>query len=87
MIKDIHLALEVKTFFGNSTPMMGLSMESSTYKPELPTNNRHRHHWKRGEEETCTQQLKAKLEPLRLARLTRHDFLSLLQRLQAIKIF
>jgi hypothetical protein len=30
MIKDIHLALEVKTFFGNSTPTMGLSLESST---------------------------------------------------------
>jgi hypothetical protein len=29
-IKDIHLTLEVKTFFGNSTPAMGLSAESST---------------------------------------------------------
>jgi hypothetical protein len=30
MIKDIHLTLEVKTFFGNSTPAMTLSVESST---------------------------------------------------------
>jgi hypothetical protein len=30
MIKDIHLALEVKTSFGNSTPTMGSSTESST---------------------------------------------------------
>jgi hypothetical protein len=30
MIKDIHLALEVKTSFGNSMPAMGLSAESST---------------------------------------------------------
>jgi hypothetical protein len=29
MIKDIHLALEVKTFFGNSTPVMGSSAEFS----------------------------------------------------------
>jgi hypothetical protein len=30
MIKGIHLALEVKTTFGNSTPVMGSSIESST---------------------------------------------------------
>jgi hypothetical protein len=36
MIKGIHLALEVKTSFGNSTPVMGSSTESSTYKPGLP---------------------------------------------------
>jgi hypothetical protein len=30
IIKDIHLALEVKTSFGNSKPMMGSSMESNT---------------------------------------------------------
>jgi hypothetical protein len=30
MIKDIHLTLEVKTFFGNSTPVTALSVESST---------------------------------------------------------
>jgi hypothetical protein len=30
MIKDIHLALEVKTSFDNSTPATGLSAESST---------------------------------------------------------
>jgi hypothetical protein len=30
MIKGIHLALEVKTFFGNSMLAMGFSTESST---------------------------------------------------------
>jgi hypothetical protein len=30
MIEDIHLALEMKTSFGNSTPTTGSSMESST---------------------------------------------------------
>jgi hypothetical protein len=29
-IKDIYLALEVKTSFDNSTPAMGLSAESTT---------------------------------------------------------
>jgi hypothetical protein len=29
-IKGIHLALQVKTSFGNSMPTMGFSMESST---------------------------------------------------------
>jgi hypothetical protein len=29
-MKDIHLALQVKTSFGNSTPTTGSSMESST---------------------------------------------------------
>jgi hypothetical protein len=29
-IKGIHLALEVKTFFGNSMPATGFSMESNT---------------------------------------------------------
>jgi hypothetical protein len=39
MIKGIHLALEVKTSFGNSTPVTGFSTESSTYKLGLPTDN------------------------------------------------
>jgi hypothetical protein len=41
-IKDIHLALEVKTSFGNSTPMTGFSAGSSTQKLELPTDSRQR---------------------------------------------
>jgi hypothetical protein len=36
MIKGIHLAQEVNTSFGNSTPVTGSSMKSSTYKPGLP---------------------------------------------------
>jgi hypothetical protein len=88
MIKDIHLALEVKTFFNNSTPVTGLSTESSPQKLGVPTDSNQRHRWKRGKKETCTQQLKAKLERLRSARLTHHDqavTLLDMQRLQAIK--
>jgi hypothetical protein len=29
-IKDIHLAVEVKTSFGSSTPAMGFNMEYNT---------------------------------------------------------
>jgi hypothetical protein len=86
MIKDIHLALEVKTFFDNSTPAMGLTAETSTKKIGLPTNSHQRHHRKRGKEETCTQQLKSKLKRLCSAR--RHDqavTLLDMQRFQAIK--
>jgi hypothetical protein len=36
MIKGIHLALEVKTSFDNSTPATGSSTKSSTWKPRLP---------------------------------------------------
>jgi hypothetical protein len=35
-IKDIHLALEVKTSFGNSTCAIGSSMKSGSQKPEFP---------------------------------------------------
>jgi hypothetical protein len=73
MINDIHITLEVKTFFGNSTLTMGLSTESSHQKPGVLTDSRHRHHQKREKEETCTQQLKEKLERLRSTRLTHCD--------------
>jgi hypothetical protein len=36
MIKGTHLALEVKTSFGNSTPATVFSTKSSTSKPALP---------------------------------------------------
>jgi hypothetical protein len=36
MINGIHLTLEVKTSFGNSTPTTSSSTESSTYKARLP---------------------------------------------------
>jgi hypothetical protein len=90
IIKDIHLALEVKIFIGNSTPAMGLYTEFSTWKPGLPTKSHHRHHRKRGKEETCTQHLKPMRERLRSTRLTRHDQairLLHMQRLQALKTF
>jgi hypothetical protein len=47
MIKGIHLILEVKTSFGNSTPVTGSSMKFSFQKPEVPTDNHYRHSWKR----------------------------------------
>jgi hypothetical protein len=46
-IKDIHLAIEVKTSFGNSTPATAFSTGSSTQKPELPTDSRQRLNRKR----------------------------------------
>jgi hypothetical protein len=52
-IKGIHLALEVKTTFGNSMPMTG----SSSQKPRVPTDTHRQHHRKR-EEETCTQKVR-----------------------------
>jgi hypothetical protein len=36
MIKGIHLTLEVKTSFDNSTSATDFSTESSTYKARLP---------------------------------------------------
>jgi hypothetical protein len=60
----------MKTFFCNSTPVMGPGTESSTQKPGHPTNSRQWHHRKRErereeeeEEETYTpKSYKAKLE-------------------------
>jgi hypothetical protein len=46
-IKGIHLVLEVKTSFGNSTPAMISSTESNSQKPGVPTDNHHRHRRKR----------------------------------------
>jgi hypothetical protein len=36
MIKGIHLTLEVKTFFGNSTPAMGSSMNPAHRSMDFP---------------------------------------------------
>jgi hypothetical protein len=60
--KNIHLALEVKTFFSNSTPAMGSSTESSTLKPGHPTDNHHRHRQKEEKDNLHTKCYKAKLE-------------------------
>jgi hypothetical protein len=46
-IKDIHLALEVKTSFDNSTLVTGSSMESLSQELGVPTDSHHRHRWKR----------------------------------------
>jgi hypothetical protein len=45
-IKGIHLALNVKTFFDNSTPAIGPSMKSNSQKPGLPTARCHQHRQK-----------------------------------------
>jgi hypothetical protein len=50
MIKGIHLALNVKTFFRNSTLVTGSSMESSSQKPGVPTDSHHRDRQKRERE-------------------------------------
>jgi hypothetical protein len=71
-IKDIHLALEVKTSFDNSMPTTGSSMESSTRSLDF--------HWQpssasleRSDRNLHTKRYKGKLEWVRSARLIRHD--------------
>jgi hypothetical protein len=73
-VKVIHLTLEVKTSFGNSTPATGFSMRPSTQKSELPTDSHQRLHRKREKRRNLNiKSYKANLERLRSARLTRHD--------------
>jgi hypothetical protein len=73
-VKGIHLALEVRTSFGNSAPVTGFSMGYSTQKPGLPTDSCQ---WLRRKREKRrnlhTKSYEAKLERLRSAILTRHD--------------
>jgi hypothetical protein len=57
MIKGIHLALEVKTSFGNSTPVKGFRTEPSTWKPRLPTDSSRRLHRKKRRGGTCKQKV------------------------------
>jgi hypothetical protein len=88
MIKGIHLALKVKTSFGNSTPAMGLCADSSSQKPRIPTDSHHRYHWKEEKENMHTKRYKAKLGRLRSTRLTRRDQAARLldtQKLQVVK--
>jgi hypothetical protein len=47
MINDIHLTLDVRTSFANSTLAMSFSTESNSQKPGVPTDSHHRHHRKR----------------------------------------
>jgi hypothetical protein len=90
-VKGIHLALEVKTSFGNSTPAM-VSVRDPVHRSldfSLTAFNDFTERDRRGG--TCThKKYKAKLERLRSARLTRHDQavrLLDMQRLKAIKTF
>jgi hypothetical protein len=86
-IKGIHVHLEVNTSFGNSTPAMSSSAESSSQKPGVPTDHHHWHHRKEEKENLHTKSYKPKLERLRSARQTRRDQVVKLldmQRLQAI---
>jgi hypothetical protein len=68
MIKDIHLALEVKTSFGNSTPTMGSSTEPSTKKSGLPTDSRQRISQKREEEKHAHKKLQSKASATTLSK-------------------
>jgi hypothetical protein len=62
MIKVIHLTLEVKISFNNSTPATGSNTESSSQKLAVPTDSCHRHHQKEEEEKLHIKGYKAKLE-------------------------
>jgi hypothetical protein len=59
-IMDINLTLEMKTSFGHSTPTTGSSIESSTKKSGLPTDNRQRLSRKREEEKPAHKKLQSK---------------------------
>jgi hypothetical protein len=87
-VKGIHLALEVKTSFGDSMPATGFSTGSSTQKSGLPTEGHQRLHRKREKRRNLhIKSYKVKLERLRSARLThRGQAIKLLdmQRLQVI---
>jgi hypothetical protein len=88
MIKGIHLALEVKTSFGNSTPATGFSTESISQKPAVATDNHHQHRRKEEKENLHIKSYKAKVKRLHSARVTCHDqAFSLLdmQRLQVVR--
>jgi hypothetical protein len=60
MMKGIHLALEVNTSFGNSMSVMGSSMESSSQKHRVPTDNRHQHRREEEKENLHTKKLQNK---------------------------
>jgi hypothetical protein len=55
--KGIHLALEVKTLFGDSTPVTGSSTESSTQSLDFPLMDINSIAGRGGEIETCTQRV------------------------------
>jgi hypothetical protein len=61
-IKDIHLALEVKTFFSNSTTGDGVQYIIQHSKPKVPTDGHQRHRRKRERERPAHKSYKAKLE-------------------------
>jgi hypothetical protein len=69
-VKGIHIALEVKTSFGNFTPVTGFSMGSSTQKPGLLADSRQRLHRKREK----SRNLHTKSYKVKLERLQRSDF-------------
>jgi hypothetical protein len=57
IINRIHLALELKTSFGNATPAMGFNTESSTKKPGHPTDSHQQLHRKKRKGGTYTQKV------------------------------
>jgi hypothetical protein len=72
-IKGIHLALEVKTSYRNSTPTTGYSMKFSYLKLGVPADSHHRHRRKERKENLHLKSYKANLERLHSTRLTHHD--------------
>jgi hypothetical protein len=61
MIEGIHLALEVKTSFGNSMPTMSSSTESSSQKLRVLIDSHQQHRWKEEKENLHTKSYKVKL--------------------------
>jgi hypothetical protein len=60
MIKDIHLVLEVKNSFDNSTPAMRFSTESSTFSLDFPLTAVNSFAGRREEEKSAHKKLQNK---------------------------
>jgi hypothetical protein len=60
MIKGIHLALEVKTSFGNSTPVMGFSINPVHRSLDFPLTVINGFTERREEEEPAHKKLQSK---------------------------
>jgi hypothetical protein len=73
MIKDIHLALEMKTSFGNSTPTTAPVQNPALRSLDFPLTAVNGLAGKEKGRNLHTKSNKAKLERLRSARPTRRD--------------
>jgi hypothetical protein len=86
MIKDIHLALEIKTSFDNSTPTTTPVQNPALKSLDFPLTAVNGLAGKEKRRNMHTKSYKAKLERLRSARLTRRDQAVKLLDMQMIQV-